>query len=611
MSNATTLASREQPAANQASEPGSSNLRVWPAVVLTIAFWLFLYANHTLEAATDTRFLARMIGYAIALLAFLGWWLSRSKVRWRDRLLALVVAIGFGAIAVQFADKTMNWFALLLTSFPVVMTVWTAWLLVARRFRPGVQRIGFCIAMFFTLGYFTLIRWDGLWAAQTAEMHWRWTPTKEQEFLASRESAAKERPETESARKKWTLQPGDRPEFRGPQRDGVVSGVTVAADWTEHPPKLLWRKRIGPGWSGMIVVDSHLVTQEQRAESEAVVCYDAATGNELWAHNDPVRFDEPLAGAGPRGTPTFADGYIYSLGGKGTLNCLMPETGAVVWSANIMDDARVAPADMPQWGYSVSPLIVDGLVVVFAGGTSDKSVVAYHAADGKLAWTRAGGKQSYSSPQLVTLNGKKQIVMHDTSAIRGLNIADGAELWSYPNGREFSLPMLQPHVCSADDLVVSITPGMARLNVTQNGEKWAAAARWTTSKLRPDFSDFVIHQDRIYGLNDGVLCCLDLETGEQVWKKLRLSHGQILLLPDQAAMIVSTEKGEVILVGFDQDGPSELCRFQAIEGKTWNGPVLVGNRLLLRNAAEMAAYEIKLQKSPLRSPATGLPVNSL
>jgi outer membrane protein assembly factor BamB len=300
------------------------------------------------------------------------------------------------------------------------------------------------------------------------------------------------------------------------------------------------------------------------------------------------------------------------VGGLGTLNCLRAETGEVIWSHDIVKDAGVAPNELPQWGYSVSPLVTDGLVIVFAGGTAGKCILAYRADDGKLAWTADSGKQSYSSPQLMTAGGQKLVVMHDTTAIRALTLADGKGIWSYPNGSEITMPMLQPHVVGPSDLVVSITPGMARLEVTrQLPTDRAQAPRWESSRLRPDFSDFVIHKGRIYGINDVVLCCLDVETGDLVWKKSRLGHGQMLLIADQDALLVSNEKGEIILVAIDRTGPKELGRFQAIEGKTWNGPVLVGNRVFLRNAAEMAAYELNVQNSKSQSPASALPVNSL
>ena len=283
----------------------------------------------------------------------------------------------------------------------------------------------------------------------------------------------------------------------------------------------------------------------------------------------------------------------------------------MIWSHDVVKDAGLAANELPTWGYSASPLVIDGLVIVFAGGTTGKGILAYRADDGKLAWTVASGKTSYSSPQPAVLGGKKYIVMHDTGALRVLAVADGKEVWSFPNGGEMSLPMLQPHVVGPADLLVSIKPGMARLAVSEQPTGGEPAPRWSTNKLRPDFSDFVVHKDSIFGLNDGILTCVDLETGSQVWKKSRLGHGQMLMLADQDALLASNEKGEIILVAVDRKGPKELGRFPAIEGKTWNGPVLVGNRVFLRNAAEMAAFELTVQKSPPQAPASALPVNSL
>src|SRR5262249_29600164 len=182
-------------------------------------------------------------------------------------------------------------------------------------------------------------------------------------------------------------------------------GITIATDWDTIPPRLLWRQRVGPAWSSVIVVDGRLYTQEQRGEQEAVVCYEAQTGRELWAHGDAARFWESVSGAGPRATPTFADGRIYALGGTGILNCLDAATGERHWSHDIAADAGTRP---PQWGFSGSPLVTDGLVIVFAGGDGDKNLLAYRADTGKPAWAAPARGTSYSSPQLVTLAGQRQ-----------------------------------------------------------------------------------------------------------------------------------------------------------------------------------------------------------
>jgi outer membrane protein assembly factor BamB len=600
MSADTTLGRHENtPSATGDTPPVPASLRVWPAIVVLALFWMFQYANRTLELSMFARFMSQLVVYGIVLLWFLVWWLTRRAIRWRERLLAMGMVLLAGVGTWLVADPSFKAFGIFMSTFPFVVTAWIAWLAVARRMSPAVQRAGFCLAILAIFGYFALQRFEGLDASLMADMNWRWRPTKEQEYLASRDITKESAPaKAAAAAGAWTPQPGDCLEYRGSQRNGAVPGVELAANWGEQPPKLLWRQRVGPSWSGLIVVDGHVVTQEQRGDVEAVVCYDAATGAEVWAHVDPVRFTEELSGPGPRGTPTFADGRIYTLGAKGRLNCLAADTGAVVWSHDIGADAGVTPAEMPMWGYSISPLAVDGLAVVFAGGTQDKSILAYRADDGTLAWSCAGGKQTYSSPQVLTLDGRKQIVMHDNGAIRGINIADGSALWEHPNGSEMSIPMLQPHLADAGDVVVAIEPGAALLEVTHDGDKWAVAPRWTSNALRPGFNDFVIHKGCIYGLSDGILCCLDLETGKRLWKKGRLGYGQIMLLPDQDQLLISSDKGEIILVSVDREGYKELGRFQAVEGKTWNGPVLAGGRLYLRNGEEMAAYELKPQGTP-------------
>jgi outer membrane protein assembly factor BamB len=569
----------------------ASQLRVWFPIALVAAYWGFIYVNQNFGFSAAGRFISRMIVLLLFVLIYTVWWLTRSAISWRNRFLAIVVIFAISTVAVLVADKSMSAFGFFLSAGPLILTASTIWLLLTKQADPFIRRGGFVALMILVCGYFTLTRFDGLYTNQSGEIHWRWTPTSEQTFL--KELSTNVRPAAFAAGKQraWTLSAGDSPEYRGLQRDGVVRGVSLATDWNEHPPKLLWTKKVGPAWSGMILVDGNLVTQEQRGDKEAVTCYDAETGDEIWVHEDPVRFEENLSGAGPRATPTFVDGRIYTYGGKGTLNSLKAESGEVVWSHDCPADAEVAQGDRPQWGYSASPLVVDGLVIVFAGG-GDKSVLAYHADDGKLAWTRAGGKQSYSSAQLVTLQDTKQIVMHDNRALMGLNIADGVVLWELPGTSEFSLPMLQPHVVGAANLVFSTEPQLGMVEIKREGEKWSASDTWNNNKLRSGFNDFVIHDGCVFALDDGVLCCIDLADGHRLWKKGRLDHGQILLLADQKLLLLLLEKGDAVLVSADRGGFNELGRFKALQGKTWNSPVLVGNRFYARNGEEMVAYDV-------------------
>ena len=292
-------------------------LRLWPAILLLIGFWVFLLYNYNADMPMGTRFISRMLAFAVLLLGFLGWWLTRSAVRWRDRWQAVAAVVLILIAASLVADKTVNMFALVLLSLPFIFTVWTIWLYASQSLAPMSKRVGFVLTMLLTIGYFDLLRWDGLEATQKPELSWRWIPTKEASFLASHKGAEKP-PAVQAEAKPWKPQPGDYLEYRGPNRDGIVTGVSLATDWQTHPPKLLWRKKVGPGWSGMIVVDNHVVTQEQRGEVEVVSCYDANTGDEIWAHEDPVRFEEALAALAPAARRRFRTASSIHTARKGS-----------------------------------------------------------------------------------------------------------------------------------------------------------------------------------------------------------------------------------------------------------------------------------------------------
>jgi outer membrane protein assembly factor BamB len=437
------------------------------------------------------------------------------------------------------------------------------------------------------------LRWDGLNGDQSARFSWRWNPSAEDLFLApkGRDVSVPLAAGVKGVGVKpsWRLQPGDWAEFRGTSRDGVISGVRLATDWKSHPPRELWRHRVGPAWSSLVVVDGHVVTQEQRGEMEAVVAYNAATGVEEWIHEDKARFYEGLSGAGPRGTPTFADGRIFTLGATGRLNCLGAAAGERLWSHDVVAENG---ATLPLWGFSGSPLVTDGIVVIYAGGAGDNDLVAYRADSGDVAWQASTGAQSYSSPQLVVVDGVRQVVMQSDAALGGFNVADGELLWERPNGGATTFPMLQPHLVGGNRMLIPIEQGLVLVEVAHNGSQWSASDIWTTSDIETSFNDYAVYSDHIYGFKDGILRCVDLNSGKLKWKKGRYGHGQLMLVANQGALLVSSETGDVTLVAANPLGHEELAKFHAIDGKTWNHPVIAHGRLYARNDEEMACYEL-------------------
>jgi outer membrane protein assembly factor BamB len=593
----TSLPEEPRPAPAAAVKPP----RVWPAVVLVGLYWAFAVVSRSVELPTGTRFFATIGVCALLILLFTVWWATNRRLGWKERLLGLGVAVAGGIVMGALTQYTLGVIGSLIFSLPWVYTAWTAWMLVARKATAQLRMGGLVLVIAGVWGFFCLLRMDGLSGDQSkADIRWRWSPREEDFFLQERarrlaEGSGRASPDT--PREALSLRPGDWPGFRGPDRDSAVHDVRIATDWKADPPKPLWRQRVGPAWSSFAVVGDRLFTQEQRGPVEAVVCLDAATGREVWSHEDTTRFWEAVAGAGPRATPTFADGRLFALGGTGILNCLDAATGERKWFRDIAADSG---AKVPMWGFVSSPLVVNDLVVVIAGGAGPRNVLAYRTGSGKEAWSAAAGPNSYTSPQLATIGGKPQILIFTDRGLTAVDPASGAVLWEHSLPIEGVPRSIQPHAVGKSQVLISSEQdlGTALLDVTRDGDSWAAAQRWVSRDLKPSFNDYVLHDGFLYGFDPNVFCCVDVQTGQRRWKAGRYGHGQVLLLADQGLLLVVSEGGqgkdaEVILVAANPEKHQELGRFQAIKGKTWNHPVIAHGRLYVRNAEEMACYELK------------------
>jgi outer membrane protein assembly factor BamB len=330
-------------------------------------------------------------------------------------------------------------------------------------------------------------------------------------------------------------------------------------------------------------------TQEQRGEEEMVSCYKVMTGEPVWKHSDAARFWESNAGAGPRATPTLHKDRVYTFGGTGILNALEARDGAVVWTRNVASDIG---RKVPGWGFASSPLVVNDLVVVAAAGW----LVAYDLATGKKCWSGPAKGWGYSSPHLAKIDGVEQILLLNGAGAISVSPADGKVLWEY--GWEGD-GIVQPALSAQGDVLIGSGSGMPgsgtgtrRIAATHATNGWTVVERWTSRGLKPYFNDLVVHKGFAFGFDGSILACIDLKDGIRKWKGGRYGHGQIVLLQDQDVLIILSEEGEVALVGANPDNFTELARFPAIKGKTWNHPALAGNILLVRNDQEMSALRM-------------------
>lgn len=569
------------------SANAGTTLRWWPAALLLAVMVGMKLIMLAFEAPPFPVIMIAFMGPAAVSVVILMWWLFASRASVKEKLIGLggtICAAVIAAVCLHFSMKGMSFALYVLPAGTALFAL--ALILLANR--PSLRLPVAIMAATIGFGSWELVQMHGVTGKFSPEFSWRWSPTAEQEYLKSL-ADQKSDSTNESAAPGEIIARASAPwsDFRGPNRDGHLPGVTLAEDWKSAAPKLAWKTKIGPGWSSFTVAGNRLFTQEQRGDNEAIVCLDAESGKTLWAHKYPSRFWESVAGAGPRATPTIGDESLFALGANGNLFCLQPLTGEVIWQRDIQVDGNCKP---PQWGFAASPLIHKGIVIVHAGGAGKNGVLAFDAMTGEPRWTAASGNHSYCSAQLGSFDGVEGILMSTNLGLQFLNTDEGSTIWNHEWSVE-NYRAIQPLV-KGDTIYIgtSLGVGTRKITVKHDADSWKIDQSWTSLDMKPDFNDFVEYQNHIYGFDGNIFACVDCETGKRQWKKGRYGNGQVLLLSDSGQLLIVTEFGDIVLVKADPHKLIELGRVPAIEGKTWNHPVLVGDRLYLRNGEEAACY---------------------
>lgn len=404
-----------------------------------------------------------------------------------------------------------------------------------------------------------------------------------------------------------TTTPADFPGFLGPHRDLRVQGVRLATDWDTRAPELLWSHAIGAGWSGFAVVNGYAATLEERGGRELVTLYDIDSGDMVWMHQVDKGFSHPLGGRGPRSTPTIDSGLVFAMGVHGKLMALDGASGDLLWQHDLLVDYGISPQEEVKdvgYGRSTSPLVVGDLVIVGVGGSRRRrvSLAAYDKHTGELQWEGGEHNISMASPALGTLGGSEQVLLVNEGWVSGHEIQTGGVLWEFewPGMTAGDASVSQAVAIPPDRVFVSKGYGLgaALYELEPRGDgTFEARELWHQARtLRTKLTNVAIRDGYVYGLSEGILECVELDTGRRAWKAGRYHHGQILLVGE--LLLVLTEDGEIVLVEATPERKnSVLGRFQAIDGHTWNNIALYGDILLVRNGQQAAAYRLPLHVS--------------
>jgi outer membrane protein assembly factor BamB len=508
--------------------------------------------------------------------------------------LAGIVVVRRGAASGDFAQANVLTF-LLAVAAVLALVAWvlsrSRWALMRRLLAVGVIVLIVCTPLL-------TLRFEGYSGRLVPIVRWRWStraePLTQVPAVAGDVTAADI----------TTTTADDVPQFLGPERVPDLPHIQLARDWDLHPPQQLWRRPIGAGWSGFSVVNGYAVTMEQRGPQEMVTCYDTRNGQIMWATGHDARHETVMGGVGPRGTPMIDEGHVYALGATGVLQCLEGATGTLVWSEDILRRWGITPAEDQKsvgWGRAGSPLVVGKLVIVPFGGPPGgpfHSLAAYDKRNGELLWQGGDRQVSYASPTWTTLCGIEQVVIVNEDCVSGHRWEDGSTLWTYPwEGRSTQNASCSQAVPLPGDRVLlskGYGGGAELIHLVRADDGLLSGQRlWAERRvLKTKFTNVVVRDSFAYGLSDGILECVELESGTRQWKDRRgdFGHGQILGAGD--VILVQAEDGEIVMVDMNPHELVVLGRLAALSERTWNTLCLSGDLLLARNASEAVCYRL-------------------
>ena len=520
----------------------------------------------------------------------------RGHRLWIPCVIGVVALAGIGVISLkpELEHNFASWMVAAVTALAALLLF--TWFLLLSRFNWRLRLAAFGLAVLAVFGLAKSVRVDGTVSGTgLPKLAWRWNMGRARRFDAPTVASV-----TNGAQLKVAVeQIADVPQFFGPNRDGVVTNARLVRDWNATPPKELWRQPAGGGWSAFAVAGGLAYTEEQRGEDECVTCYDVPTGRLIWTHTNEVHFNQWQSGDGPHAVPAVQQGQVFAMGATGILDCLDAATGRRIWSRAVL-----AENGLPNltWGVSASPLVFDETVVVTGGQTNGQTVLAYRRTDGEPLWRAGTDKASYASPILATLAGRRVVLSVNAKSLTAHDPATGEVLLNQPWADDKWPKASQPVVLEGDRVFLSAGygAGCELLKITAGPDgKLVATQIWKSLRMKTQFNSVAARDGFLYGLDDGLLACVEIATGERKWKDGRYGSGQTLLVDD--LVIIQSEPGAVVLAEARPEGFKELGRIAALSSKTWNHPTLAGRYLLVRNNLEMVCYELPVQSREVTS----------
>ncbi len=380
----------------------------------------------------------------------------------------------------------------------------------------------------------------------------------------------------------------DWPQFRGPRSDGRSTEVGLFAEWTAATPIAeRWRVPLGNGYSSISIVDDSAVTLFGGEGGEYVAAFDTATGAERWRLRVSDLYRDGQ-GDGPRSTPTIDSGRVFALSARGVLVAAALADGRPLWRIDLAD---AFAGRRPTWGFSASAIVVDGQLLIEAGG-GDAAIIALDPDTGTELWRALSDQPGYSTPVVANVHGQRQVIFFTADRALGIAPTGGEALWSFPWKTAYDVNAATPVFVAPDKVLIAAgyDVGGRLLRIPRPGSGDEVETLWHSRSLKNQFSSSVVVDGYIYGFDDGNLVCLDLTTGERLWRARGFSHGSLVYADGH--LVVLGEHGTLALVRATPGEYQEIARQRVFDSKTWTPPSLSRHTLYVRDENELVALEL-------------------
>lgn len=386
-------------------------------------------------------------------------------------------------------------------------------------------------------------------------------------------------------------QNGDWPQFRGPNRDGVFASFTEPKSWPEALTRK-WTVDVGLGYASPILVGGRVYVFSRQADNETLLALDANSGAKIWDASYAAPFTiSPAAarhGKGPKATPTFAGGRLYTLGMTNIVTAFDSATGKQLWQ-------KPATSAQPLYHTSMSPLVDRGLVIVHVGGHNQGSLNAYDANTGAIKWHWDGDGPGYGSPIALDVEGTRQIVVFTQEHLVGVSATTGDLLWKRPFSTRATQNTITPIVYNGMLIVSGLDHPLEALRIAKKDGAWDVESVWENADVALYLTNAVVVNDTVVGMshkNSGQFFAVDAKTGKTVWRSAPRQAGNAAIARAGDILFILKDDAELMIGRSGATGFEPIRTYTVADSATWAQPAIAGNRLYIKDVTSLALWTL-------------------